>query len=119
MVSMPLSDEALFQIRRGDRFLREREERRHQLLAVAQRVAAVLKTEFGATRVLLFGSLVRPWFHEESDIDLAVEGITPSRQGEAWDRALDEASTAVDLVFLEEAPAPLRERILLDCRVLD
>jgi predicted nucleotidyltransferase len=115
---MALSEEARYQVRRGELLLREREARRATLTFAAQRVAALLKAEFGATRVLMFGSLVKPWFHEESDIDMAVEGIAPSRQGEAWDRAQEEANAPIDLVFLEEAPVSLRGRITSDGRVL-
>jgi uncharacterized protein len=115
---MALSEEARYQIRRGELLLREREARRASLTFAAERVAALLKSEFGAKRVLMFGSLVKPWFHEESDIDMAVEGVAPSRQGEAWDRALEEAGVPLDLVFLEEAPTSLRERISSDGKVL-
>jgi predicted nucleotidyltransferase len=116
--SVTLSDEAQFQIRRGERMLREREERRRHLREVASRVAAMLHAEFGAQHVWLFGSVIRPWFHEESDIDLAAEGIAEERRGSAWDRALELADTAVDLVFLEEAAPLLRERILADGEAL-
>ncbi len=44
----------------------------------ARRAADLLKRDFGATRVVLFGSLAhRLWFSERSDIDLAVWGIPP------------------------------------------
>ncbi|MDE3088129.1 MAG: nucleotidyltransferase domain-containing protein [Chloroflexota bacterium] len=44
----------------------------------ARRAADLLKREFGASRVVLFGSLAhRLWFTPWSDIDLAVWGIAP------------------------------------------
>lgn len=44
----------------------------------ARRAAELLKRQFGATRVVLFGSLAhRLWFTRWSDIDLAVWGIAP------------------------------------------
>lgn len=51
-----------------------------QLMARAMRqakiAATLLKREFGATRVVLFGSLAhRLWFTQWSDIDLAAWGI--------------------------------------------
>ena len=54
-----------------------------QLMARAMRqakiAATLLKREFGATRVVLFGSLAhRLWFTQWSDIDLAAWGIAPS-----------------------------------------
>jgi len=115
---MTLSEEALFQLRRGERMLAEREMRRRDLRSMANRIAAVLRSEFDAQRVWVFGSVVRPWFHEESDLDLAVEGISPARRADAWDRVSTLANTSVDLVHLEEAPPLLRERILADGEVL-
>jgi predicted nucleotidyltransferase len=115
---MTLSEEALFQLRRGEQMLREREMRRRELRATAARIAAILQAEFDAQRVWVFGSVVRPWFHEESDLDLAVEGISPSRRADAWDRVAALANTSFDLVHLEEAAPLLRERILTDGEVL-
>jgi predicted nucleotidyltransferase len=107
-----LSPEAVYQLRRGELILQKREARRRELRAKAESVARTLVEEFGATRVRLFGSLQRPWFHEESDIDLAVEGIAEERRTDAQDRALAMAETNVDLVFFEDAPPLLRVRIL-------
>lgn len=113
-----LSDEARFQLQRGERLLREREARRRELRAVADEVAAMLRAEFSAGRVWVFGSVVRPWFHQDSDLDLAVEGVPMEQRADAWDRAIALARTSVDLVFLEEAPAPLLERIRADGELL-
>lgn len=115
---MTLSDEARFQLQRGQRLLGEREARRQQLRTVADDVASMLRAEFSARRVWVFGSVVRPWFHEDSDLDLAAEGIPAEQRAEAWDRAIALARTSVDLVFLEEAPAPLLERIRADGELL-
>jgi len=63
---------------------RKREEKERQELikraekarSLAQRAAKLLKEQFGATEVTLFGSLARgSFFHRRSDIDLAVAGI--------------------------------------------
>ena len=55
----------------------EAEARRQRALAAARRAAAVLKEEFSATRVVVFGSVAHgEWFTERSDINLAVWGIT-------------------------------------------
>lgn len=89
------------------------------LRAEAEVIAAALKREFGATRVWLFGSVLRPWLHEGSDIDLAAEGVPAARQGEAADRALELARAKVDLVFIEDASALLRDRILADGELLE
>jgi len=77
----------------------------------------LLTQEFGAKRVYLFGSLVREGkFCERSDIDLAVEGIEPSRffeAGAALDRACD-YRYQIDLVDLERARTGVRELILTE-----
>ena len=62
------------------RSARERVRRRQEELAgrqqraweVARQSAVILKKEFGASRVVLFGSLLHPkLFHARSDVDLA------------------------------------------------
>lgn len=65
-----------------ERKARERalaENKRRQALAAAQKIAAALKRDFSAQRVILFGSILSPErFHMRSDIDVAASGI-PAR----------------------------------------
>jgi len=86
---------------------------RDALLTRVREVAAVLRTRFGARRVVLFGSLAHAvWFARDSDIDLAVEGVAPRLYWEAW--RVVEASIPdrpVDLVELETAGEGLRRAI--------
>lgn len=77
----------------------------------ADDVAAVLRSEFGATEVILFGSLVEGDVHAGSDVDLAVRGIPPGRYFEALARAADLLGCDVDLVELETARPALLSRI--------
>ena len=52
------------------------EARREQAWQVARRAADVLREQYGATKVVVFGSLRHPFlFHKRSDIDLAAWGI--------------------------------------------
>ena len=52
--------------------------RRQEALELAKKASGLLKKKFGATRVVIFGSLVDAgWFSPWSDIDLAVWGINP------------------------------------------
>jgi uncharacterized protein len=52
------------------------EERRQRAWIIAHEAAGILKEEFGASRVVAFGSLLQPnRFHLSSDIDLAVWDI--------------------------------------------
>jgi len=50
--------------------------RRDMALQIARAAAAILKSKYGAIRVVLFGSLAHGlWFTPRSDIDLYVEGV--------------------------------------------
>ena len=92
---------------------REAEQRRQAAWALARRAAQLLREEFGATRVVAFGSLAHgAWFGPHSDIDLAVEGIPPQAFWRAW-CALDrlDPTVEIDLVAIESAPARLRDEI--------
>ena len=55
-------------------------ERRQEALDAAKRCETLLTQEFGAKRVILFGSYLGDAFqHDTSDLDLAVEGLDPGR----------------------------------------
>ena len=113
-----LSPEARYQIRKAERILAHRDARQADLLVSAAAAARLLREQYGATRVWVFGSVLQPWFHETSDLDLAAEGLQPERAGEAWDRVADLAGCRVDLVLWEEAGERLRARIESSGRVL-
>jgi uncharacterized protein len=63
-------------------------------------LAALLREKFGATRVVVFGSLTnREWYNHWSDIDLAVWDIPPEKFYQAVDAMIDfSAEFEVDLV---------------------
>jgi predicted nucleotidyltransferase len=89
--------------------------RRLEALALAERCAWVLKNRFGAKRVIPFGSVVGqgPW-HERSDLDLAVEGLSSKALWEA-ERELEAMALPwlkVDLVPLERLYPEVRAHIL-------
>ena len=80
---------------------------------VAVAIAEELKTRFGATKVILFGSLARNDFHNSSDVDLAVWGVAP----EAFYRAVAFATGfsevfKVDLVDAGDCSESLLQHIL-------
>jgi predicted nucleotidyltransferase len=86
---------------------------RERLLERIRETSAVLKTRFGARRVILFGSLAHgAWFTSDSDVDVAVEGLEGDAYWGAW-RLLEEmiGDRTVDLVSLETATASLRRAI--------
>lgn len=84
------------------------------LLRRVRKAAEVLKNQFGARRVLLFGSLAQPfWFKEDSDVDLAVEGLKSGKDyWEAW-QIVEEiiGDRLVDLIEIETARESLRQAI--------
>jgi predicted nucleotidyltransferase len=87
--------------------------RRQAALIAARGAAGLLKTSFGATRVLLFGSVAAAaGFHERSDIDLAVEGVPPDHFWRAW-AALDDLGSGfeIDLVDLTYARQSLVDEV--------
>jgi predicted nucleotidyltransferase len=56
-----------------------------EVLERVRRAAEALKSYFGARRVVLFGSLVDgEGFGEDSDVDLAAEGLEPFDAWDAW-----------------------------------
>lgn len=87
--------------------------KRHTLLARAKKVAAILKSQFGVRRVILFGSLAaEPWNGVGSDIDLAIEGLQKTSYWEAWRVAEEEMiDHPVDLVEIESASESLQRAI--------
>jgi predicted nucleotidyltransferase len=88
-------------------------ERWERAWSVAQAAAEVLREQFGATRVVAFGSLARrDWFTLWSDIDLAAWGISPG----AFYRAVAVVTGIspefkLDLVAPEDCQPSLRDVI--------
>ncbi len=78
----------------------------------AERIAAMLRRTFGATRVILFGSLVTGRFTADSDIDLAVDGLAPADYFPALAEAGKLTEFPVDLKPLGELFPHVRDRVL-------
>lgn len=98
------------------------EARRRQALEAAEDCVTLLKEKFGATRVILFGSLVgQGIWHEQSDVDLAVEGLAPRDFFKAYGDCLDllPSGMNLDLVPLEDAYPEMRARILGEVEMAD
>lgn len=99
------------------RFERAEEERGASAVrarALLPELIGHLVEKYGVCRVWLFGSLAEDAFEEDSDIDLAVEGMPP---GAALFRAgaeLDDIARPfrIDLVPIEEAHEAIRRRVL-------
>lgn len=90
----------------------EQEAEREAKIDLARRVAHMLRKKYAASRVILFGSLAhQAWYHDKSDIDLAVEGL-----GELYFKAWGDAEQIVngrkiDLIDMEMASDSLRKAI--------
>ncbi len=116
--ALDLTQEEIADYRAADRRRKIRskqvqQQRLERARAVAHQAAELLKTQFGASRVVLFGSVARGYFfHQRSDIDLAVEGLENRDFWRAWS-ALDEVAEGfeIDVVGLETAADKLREQI--------
>jgi uncharacterized protein len=78
-------------------------QRRKQGLEIAKTAAEILKNEFAAARVVVFGSLLREDFHETSDIDLAVWGLPEKLYFKAVGRLLSLSAFDFDLVEIQFA----------------
>ncbi len=71
----------------------------------------MLARAYGATRVVLFGSLARGRAHERSDVDLAVWGLAASSSSSALDEIARILDAPVDLIRMEDASASLALRV--------
>jgi len=90
----------------------EQNEREHLLERIYE-AASLLKTRFGARRVVLFGSLAHgAWFTPDSDVDVVVEGLGGDAYWQAW-RLLEEmiGNRPVDLIELETAGESLQRAV--------
>ena len=77
-------------------------ERREKAWRLVQRAAQLLRDKFGATKVVVFGSLLSPAnFTNWSDIDIAAWGISPEDTfhaiGEVWELSPEIEINLVDI----------------------
>ena len=87
------------------------EERRQSALSLAKQAATLLKEEFGATQVILFGSLLTETFHESSDIDLAVIDLPENQYFQAVGRLLGLGDFNFDLVEVQNVRPEIAKAI--------
>ena len=120
MTALDLSPEELKKYRpldaikkRRAKFSAEISSRRRRAHRAARQAARLLKTEFGAKEVILFGSLARRvGFTRWSDIDLASRGIPSEHYLKAMDTVLYlSPEFKIDLVELETCPPALLRSI--------
>lgn len=100
------------------------EEQQHLRLATqrawqeAQQIAHCLRQNFGATQIIVFGSLARDRLTATSDIDIAVAGIARDRYFEAVAAVNDLSDRWVDLKPLEDLELHFKRRVLETGRIL-
>lgn len=94
--------------------------RRERAWEVTRRAAALLKDQFKATRVAVFGSLVHGyWFSRTSDVDLAAWGLESDDYFVAVAKLQDiSPEFKIDLVSVESCKPALRETIARDGELL-
>jgi uncharacterized protein len=84
------------------------ERQRSQAMQIAQIAAELLRSEFGASRVVLFGSVLSDAgdlsFHQDSDIDLAAWGISDRLYFKAVGKLQGLSDFAIDLVEPQDLP---------------
>lgn len=86
---------------------------REQAEQEAQALANILYTRYSASNVYLFGSLLEEGrFNENSDIDLAVEGLPGSIFFEAVGELLLRSKFRLNLIPLRNCPESFRKKII-------
>ena len=80
-------------------------------IQTAKQSARILRQEFGANKVVLFGSMLQPKIHEDSDIDLAVWNLSKSDYFQAVGKLQGLSEFAIDLIEAENAPDYIIEAI--------
>lgn len=107
---MPLSPNQLTRYRAGlQRRLKQHQQEQHHKQQrgwqIARQAAQILKSRWGASKVVLFGSMLEATnIHDRSDIDLAVWGLPGDDYFRALAELLDlDPEFAIDLVEIEYA----------------
>lgn len=85
----------------------------HRAWHVAHEVAALLYEQFGATQVVVFGSLTEPMgFTKGSDIDIAVSGLSHDMYDKAYNKIMNfDSEFKIDFINFDISKGIFRERI--------
>ncbi len=85
----------------------------HRAWHTAHEVAALLYEQFGATQVLVFGSLTEPMgFTKGSDIDIAVSGLSDDAYDKAYGKVIYfDAPFKIDFINFDRLEGLFRERV--------
>lgn len=85
----------------------------HRAWQTAYQVATLLYEAFGATQVVVFGSLTEPMaFTKQSDIDIAVSGLSNDDYDKAWNAIWDlKSGFKIDIINFDRSEGRFRERV--------
>ena len=85
----------------------------HRAWQTAYSAATLLYEEFDATQVVVFGSLTEPMaFTKQSDIDIAVSGLSKEAYDKAWSAIWDfKPGFKIDIINFDTSKGLFRERI--------
>ena len=87
----------------------QHQQRQEKGWRIARQAAHILKQQFGAQQVKIFGSMLNlERIHSESDLDLAVKGLDDDNYLQAVACLLDLSDLSVDLVQVEHTTPQLR-----------
>lgn len=87
-------------------------ERSEQIYGQLRELARLLKTEYGASKVYLYGSFARGDFNQGSDIDLIIIGPFEGRMPQRIRKVIDLTSLPVEpLVYTESEFEEMKDRI--------
>lgn len=85
---------------------------RQDAIRTAKKLSKILARDFGARRIVLMGSTLKPEkFREDSDIDLAVEGIKDELFFKAYGTCLMKSQYPVDLIDAGNASEVMKKNI--------
>ena len=89
-----------------------KEKLRQKATGIAEISKNILVNEFSVNKVILFGSILeKGCFEEDSDIDIAVEGLAKEAYFTALARLMMESPFDIDLKPIEDVSKLLKQRI--------
>ncbi len=84
---------------------------RDKIMKEVQNIALFLVQRYNVTRVILFGSFAKGQHRFDSDVDIAVEGLSGRDYWKAWGEVDNLSNIPADLRCLEDFPTEFRNRI--------
>lgn len=82
-----------------------------EIMKEVQNIALFLVQRYNVNRVILFGSFAKGQHRFDSDVDIAVEGLSSRDYWKAWVEVDNLSSISVDLRCLEDFPKEFRTRV--------